>query len=190
MARRELEWSGTAAEPNRKCANLCMCVDSWDTPVQMCLQQWGFQSALPQRSQTFLLDSIRGTLESMHLEVMVELFFFLNPHLCSFPCQQLSPPSQRYTYIYIYIWELPSATTRFHCWPQGQLTVTCSAQRQLDYSGWEKRELAPFFPKHLQAHHSNLKDLQWFLTGNSSYCSNLGAATTPRQLQSATIGCM
>lgn len=48
--------SAAAVTPNRKCANVRMCSDSGDAGVQMCLQQWGFQSATLQCSQTFLLE--------------------------------------------------------------------------------------------------------------------------------------
>lgn len=48
--------SAAAVTPNRKCANVRMRSDSGDAAVQMCLQQWGFQSATLRRRQTFLLE--------------------------------------------------------------------------------------------------------------------------------------
>ncbi len=164
MARRELEWSGTAAEPNRKCANLSMCVDSWDTPVQMCLPQWGFQSALLQWSQTFLLDSIRGTLESVHLEVMAEVF--LREELCSFSCQQLSYHSQCFTEVYMGAIQYNNTLSLLAT----GATDSYSFCPKAAWLQWLREESAcSLFPNHLQAHHSNLKDLQSFFTKNSSY---------------------
>lgn len=124
MVRRELERSGTAAEANGKCDNLRVRVDSWDTHIQMCLQQWGFQSTLLQWSQTFLLDSLRGTQESVALEMRAisnyqGVFLWLG------------------TFHFVTTSQL--STARCHWWPPWQ--VFCPEAARL--LSWRKRQLCP-----------------------------------------------
>lgn len=159
MAHRELEWSGTAAEPNRKCANLRMCVDFWDTPVQMCLQRRGFQSALLWWSQTFLLDLISEILDSMPLQ-MRSLDISYNQSFIQQPA--------RTTVIRVLTLNLKFASGSCTVQPQA---VTAGhhrnqqfhGQRQLDYRFWENSSFFFFFANHWPAHYSNLKDPKWFL---------------------------
>ena len=149
MARREFGWSGTAAEPNRKCANLRMCVDFWDTPVQMCLQRRAFQSALLRRSQTFLLDLISEMLESTPLQIR-PLDISLQPVI-----PPTASKTNRHQSLDV---EFTSGSSTVQ--PQA-ITAGRHCNQQLGFLAkggliTDSERTTPLFTNHWQAHNSNL----------------------------------